>query len=49
MMLTSFGEEDAGRAIEAAIAETTPKMKSQIAAEMGYTTTEIGDMVTASL
>jgi len=49
MMLTSFGEEDAGRAIESAIAATTPKMKSQMANEMGYTTTEIGDLVAASL
>jgi len=49
MMLTSFGEEEAGRAIEAAIAETTPKMKSQMANEMGYTTTEIGDLVLNSL
>jgi 3-isopropylmalate dehydrogenase len=49
MMLTSFGEEEAGRAIEAAIAETTPKMKSQMADEMGYTTTEIGDLVLNAL
>ncbi|MFO7936059.1 MAG: 3-isopropylmalate dehydrogenase [Kiritimatiellia bacterium] len=49
MMLTSLGEEEAGRAVEAAIAETTPKMKSQTANEMGFTTTEIGDMVAGSL
>jgi len=49
MMLTSFGEEEAGCAIETAIAATTPKMKSQMAAEMGYTTTEIGDLVLNSL
>ena len=49
MMLTSFGEEEAGCAIEDAIAETTPKMKSQMADEMGYSTTEIGDLVLNAL
>ncbi|MDD2598462.1 MAG: 3-isopropylmalate dehydrogenase [Kiritimatiellae bacterium] len=49
MMLTSLGEEQAGRAIEAAIAATTPKMRSQLANEMGHTTTEIGDLVLNAL
>jgi 3-isopropylmalate dehydrogenase len=49
MMLTSLGEEQAGRAIETAIAATTPKMKSQVANAMGYTTTEIGDLVMNAL
>jgi len=49
MLLTSLGEEAAGRAIEAAIAVTTPKMKSQMANAMGYTTTEVGDLVRNAL
>lgn len=49
MMLTALGEEEAGRAIEAAIAKTTPKMKSQMANQMGYTTTQVGDLVAEAL
>ncbi len=49
MMLTALGEEAAGRAIEAAIAKTTPQMKSQMANQMGFTTTQVGDLVAASL
>jgi len=49
MMLTTLGEEKAGAAIENAIAKTTPKMKSQLANQMGYTTTQIGDFVASEL
>ncbi|MBQ7188416.1 MAG: 3-isopropylmalate dehydrogenase [Kiritimatiellae bacterium] len=49
MMLKSLGERAAGDAIERAIAATTPKMKSQQANEMGFTTTEVGDLVAAAL
>jgi 3-isopropylmalate dehydrogenase len=49
MMLTALGETEAGAAIEAAIAVTTPKMKTQLANQMGYTTTQIGDLVVAAL
>ena len=49
MMLTALGEEAAGSAIEAAIAKTTPKMKSQMANQMGFTTTQVGDLVASSL
>ncbi len=49
MLLKSLGEEQAGLAVEAAIAATTPKMKSQLANEMGYTTTEIGDLVAGAI
>ena len=45
MMLTTLGEAAAGAAIEQAIAKTTPKMKSQLANQMGYTTTQIGDFI----
>ena len=45
MMLTAIGQTAAGAAIEQAIAKTTPKMKSQLANQMGFTTTQIGDLV----
>jgi 3-isopropylmalate dehydrogenase len=45
MMLESLGEVKAAKAIESAIARTTPKMKSQMAGQMGFTTTEVGDLV----
>lgn len=45
MMLRTLGEPAAAGAIEAAIAGTTPKMKSQEAGAMGFTTTEIGDLI----
>ncbi len=49
MMLTALGEEAAGAAIEAAIAKTTPKMKSQMANQMGFSTTQVGDLVAGTL
>ena len=49
MMLTALGETQAGRAIEDAITRTTPKMKSQMANEMGFTTTQVGDLVAGAL
>jgi 3-isopropylmalate dehydrogenase len=49
MMLTTLGEAEAGAAIERAIAKTTPKMKSQLANQMGYTTTQVGDLVAESI
>jgi 3-isopropylmalate dehydrogenase len=36
---------DAGNRVEAAIMATTPKMKSQAAGKMGFSTTQVGDMV----
>jgi 3-isopropylmalate dehydrogenase len=36
---------DAGDRVEQAIIATTPKMKSQAAGKMGYSTTEVGDLV----
>ena len=45
MMLEMLGEEKAAKAIEAAIIKVTPKMKSMRAAEMGFATTEVGDMI----
>jgi 3-isopropylmalate dehydrogenase len=36
---------DAGERIEAAIMQVTPKMKSQSAGKMGFSTSEVGDLV----
>ncbi len=45
MMLENLGEGEAARRVENAISRTTPKMKSMAAGQMGYSTTEIGDLV----
>jgi len=49
MMLTALGETAAAAAIDAAIAKTTPKMKTQLANQMGYTTTQVGDLVASEI
>jgi len=46
MMLEHVGEEEAGKAVEKAVMEVTGKnLKSLAAGQMGYTTTEVGDLV----
>ena len=45
MMLDSLGETKSAQAIEAAMIAVMKKMKSQAAGKMGYSTTEVGDMV----
>lgn len=45
MMLEQLGEEEAALAIEQAVINATRKMDSMSAGKMGYTTTEVGDMV----
>jgi 3-isopropylmalate dehydrogenase len=40
---------EAGDRVELAVMATTPKMKSQAAGKMGFSTTEVGDMVAAAL
>src|SRR5437763_8439154 len=46
MMLETLGEDEAAAAIERAIMEATgKKMKSMAAGRMGYSTTEVGDLV----
>ena len=45
MMLNHLGEYDAAINIENAVKRTILKMKSMLVGKMGYTTTEIGDMV----
>ncbi len=39
----------AGDRVEKAITATCPKMKTQSAGRMGYSTTEVGDLVCAAL
>jgi 3-isopropylmalate dehydrogenase len=46
MMLEHLGEDAAGRAIERAAMEVTGKhLKSLAAGKMGYSTTDVGDLV----
>ena len=45
MMLETLGEMDAAAAVESAVTSTTPKLKSMQAGGMGYSTTEVGDLV----
>jgi len=40
---------EAGDRVEAAVMATTPKMQSQAAGKMGFSTTEVGDMVAAAV
>jgi 3-isopropylmalate dehydrogenase len=50
MMLQTLGEEEAASAIEAAVKYVTAhKMKSMAAGQMGYGTSEVGDLVAAGL
>ncbi len=45
MLLTEAGLSDSGSKIEQAVMQTTPKMKSMSAGKMGFSTSEIGDLV----
>ncbi|TAN40839.1 MAG: 3-isopropylmalate dehydrogenase [Nitrospirae bacterium] len=49
MMLDTLGETKTAQAIESAMMTVMQKMKSQAAGKMGYSTTEVGDMVAALL
>lgn len=50
MMLETIGEEEAGKAIEKAVIKvSTGKLKSLAAGKMGYSTTEVGDLVVKAL
>jgi len=49
MMLDVLGEHKAAAAVDAAIAATTPKMKSMAAGKMGYSTTEVGDLAASAV
>jgi 3-isopropylmalate dehydrogenase len=46
MMLDTLGERTAAAAIEAAVSDVTgTKVKSLAAGKMGYSTTQVGDLV----
>jgi len=45
MLLTEAGLSESGDKIEQAVMMTTPKMKSMSAGKMGFSTSEVGDMV----
>jgi len=50
MMLESLGETEAGKAIENAVIElVSKKIKSLAAGKMGYSTSEVGDLVARNL
>lgn len=49
MLLEELGEIEAANAIQKAVAAACVKMDSMSAGRMGYTTTEVGDMVASSI
>lgn len=50
MMLETIGEEAAGKAVEKAVIKVATKdLKSLAAGKMGYSTTEVGDLVVSNL
>jgi 3-isopropylmalate dehydrogenase len=50
MLLEQLGETKAGQAVEQAVMQVTAKkLKSLAAGQMGYSTSEVGDLVIAAL
>lgn len=49
MMLTALGRGEAADAVERAMNEVFPRLKGMGAGEMGYSTSEVGDMVAAAV
>ncbi len=50
MLLEEIGESEAAKSVEDAVKEVTgTKLKSMAAGKMGYSTTEVGDLVAAAL
>jgi 3-isopropylmalate dehydrogenase len=50
MMLDTLGEAEAAAAVETVVADVTAnKLKGMGAGQMGYSTTEVGDLVAAGL
>ena len=49
MMLKYLGEDEAAKAIQEAVADTTTKLKSMSAGKMGYSTSEVGDLVASHI
>ncbi len=49
MLLEEIGESEASKIVENAIVKVTTKMRSMAAGKMGYSTTEVGDLVVKNL
>ena len=49
MMLQFLGEEEAAQRIENSVKQVIKKMKSMLINQMGYATTEVGDLVVQHL
>ena len=49
MLLETLGEEKAANMIEQSVMKVTKKMKSMSAGKMGYSTSEVGDLVVRNL
>jgi len=49
MMLKHLGEPEAAKAIEKAVSDVCTKIKSLSAGKMGYSTSEVGDMVASQI
>ena len=49
MMIESLGETTAARKIEQAVMQVTPQLKSLAAGQMGFSTSEVGDLVVQRL
>jgi len=49
MLLDEIGESDAAKMVEDSVMKTTTKMKSMAAGRMGYSTSEVGDLVVGNL
>lgn len=49
MMLNHLGEEGAAASIESAVKASVKRMKSMLAGQMGYSTSEVGDLIVKNL
>ena len=49
LMLYTIGQREAAESVEISMTNTIKKMKSQLVGKMGYSTTEIGDMIAEGL
>ena len=49
MMLEQLGETEAAQAVERSAVSAIGRMKSMAAGQMGYSTSEVGDLVAAGL
>jgi 3-isopropylmalate dehydrogenase len=49
MLLETIGEEEAAKLVEQSVMKVTTKLKSLAAGRMGYSTSEVGDMVVKNL